>query len=85
MAHIEALIDTLTSLFINGRIFMRASAGSAAAGATDVPGLGDALKEVGVRPHFVTHYVEKQLTKRFVFYCGATLSCRGAPLKGRSS
>ena len=42
VAHIEALIDTLTTLFINGRIFMRASAGSAAAGAAGAD-FGDAL------------------------------------------
>ena len=26
------------------------------------------LQEAGVNPHFVTHFVEKQLNKRFVFY-----------------
>ena len=82
VAHIEALIDTLTTLFINGRIFMRASAGSAAAGATDIPGLGDALKEVGVRPHFVTHYVERQLRTRFVFYCGGHPVMPWRPVEG---
>ena len=82
VAHIEALIDTLTTLFINGRIFMRASAGSAAAGATDIPGLGDALKEVGVRPHFVTHYVERQLAKRFVIYCGGRPVMPWRPVEG---
>ena len=70
VAHIEALIDTLTTLFINGRIFMCATSASAAAGASDIPALGRSLKEVGVSPHFVTHAVEKQLRNNCVLLQG---------------
>ena len=35
-----------------------------------------------MRPHFVTHYVEKQLTKRFVFYCGGRLVMPWRPVEG---
>ena len=61
------MIKTLTALFINGRVFLRASA-VAAAGAEDLPAIGSALKEPGVAPRFVTHFVEKQLRQRYVFF-----------------